>query len=71
MRLLYPYQENFLPLLDLFQKESIKHDVCKCIMLNYKAFCINGDNDVSSVISDPVVINALMCVAKVLSDGVK
>lgn len=49
----------------------MKHDVCKGILLNYKAFCVNDDNEVSAVISDPVVINALMCVAKVLSDGVK
>jgi hypothetical protein len=62
-------QENFQPLLDLFQKDSVKHDVCKCILKNYKTFTAN--DEANSVISDPVVINALMCVSKVLSDGVK
>lgn len=58
-------------MLDLFQKESIKLDVCKNIMQKYKEFCTNEEADVSACINDPVVINAFMCVTKVLNDGVK
>lgn len=58
-------------MLDLFQKESVKIDVCKNIMQKYKAFCSNDDFDGSTYINDPVIINAFMCVTKVLNDGVK
>lgn len=57
--------------MDLFQKESIKYDVCKNIMQKYKAFCSSEENETSAHINDPVVINAFMCVAKSLNDGVK
>jgi hypothetical protein len=63
--------DNFLPTIDLFQKETIKFDVCKSILQNYKSFCLNEENDVATFTSDPVVINALMCIAKILYDGVK
>ncbi|XP_055614690.1 VPS35 endosomal protein sorting factor-like [Uranotaenia lowii] len=56
--------ENFLPMLDLFQKESIKLDVCKSILTSYKS--ASGD----LYISDPVVTNALMYISKVLNDSV-
>ncbi|CRK98610.1 CLUMA_CG011946, isoform A [Clunio marinus] len=62
--------DNFLPLIDLFQKESIKIDVCKNILQKYKMFCGNEEFDVSTSINDPVIINAFMCVTKVLNDGV-
>lgn len=64
-------QENFLPTVDLFQKESIKIDVCKNIMQKYKTFCANDEVESSTYINDPVIINAFLCVAKVLNDGVK
>ncbi|XP_055636101.1 VPS35 endosomal protein sorting factor-like [Toxorhynchites rutilus septentrionalis] len=56
--------DNFLPMLDLFQKESVKLDVCKNILTNYRA--TSGD----LYISDPVVTNALMYISKVLNDSV-
>ena len=28
----FPLQDNFLPFLDMFQKESVKVDACKLIM---------------------------------------
>ncbi|XP_055549188.1 VPS35 endosomal protein sorting factor-like [Wyeomyia smithii] len=56
--------ENFLPMLDLFQKESIKLDVGKSILTSYRS--ISGDLS----ISDPVVTNALMYISKVLNDSV-
>jgi hypothetical protein len=62
--------DNFLPLLDLFQKET-KYDVCKNMLEKYKAFCSNDENDTHSSISDPITVNALVCIAKVLNDGVK
>jgi hypothetical protein len=64
-------QENFLPTIDLFQKDSVKFDVCKNIMMKYKSFCSNDEAELSSYINDPVIINAFMCVAKVLNDSVK
>lgn len=65
------HQENFLPMLDLFQKESVKFDVCKNILQRYKTFCSHEESENASYINDPVIINAFMCVAKVLNDGVK
>jgi hypothetical protein len=64
-------QDNFLPMLDLFQKESVKIEVCKNILQKYKSFCCSDEVESTAYINDPVVINAFMCVAKVLSDGVK
>lgn len=58
-------------MIDLFQKESIKIDVCKNILQKYKSYCLNEESDISSHINDPVIINAFMCVAKVLNDGMK
>jgi hypothetical protein len=66
--------DNFLPALDLFQKESIKFDVCKNILEKYKAYCASDESDNENclmMINDPVTINAFMCIAKVLNDGVK
>lgn len=57
-------QENFLPFLDLFQKESTKVEACKYILDVYKR---NG----KEYTSDAVVINALMYVGKILNDSVK
>ncbi|XP_062553842.1 VPS35 endosomal protein sorting factor-like [Armigeres subalbatus] len=56
--------DNFLPMLDLFQKESIKLDVCKSILNSYRTACTEA------YISDPVVTNALMYISKVLNDSV-
>jgi hypothetical protein len=58
-------------MLDLFQKESVKVEVCKNILQKYKSFCCSDEVESTVYINDPVVINAFMCVAKVLSDGVK
>lgn len=55
--------DNFLPVLDLFKKESTKVDVCKQIMTIYK-------NNVETTTSDAVVSNALMYICKVLNDSV-
>lgn len=57
-------QDHFLPIIDLFQKESVKLDVCKNIMTACKSKS-------ESVLNDPVVINALMYICKVLNDTVK
>lgn len=56
--------DNFLPMLDLFQKEAVKLDVCKSILMSYRA------GSAESYISDPVVTNALMYISKVLNDSV-
>lgn len=56
-------QENFLPLIDLFHKESIKVDVCKTV--------IEGLGLQSGPITDPIVINALMFIARIMHDSVR
>ncbi|XP_046805800.1 VPS35 endosomal protein sorting factor-like isoform X1 [Lucilia cuprina] len=56
-------QENFLPFLDLFQKESSKVEAGKYILDIYKR---NG----KEFTYDAVVINALMYVGKILNDSV-
>ena len=58
-------------MLDLFQKESIKFEVCKNILEKYKTFCSSDESNFSVGINDPVTINAFMCVSKALNDGVK
>nr|XP_031837161.1 VPS35 endosomal protein sorting factor-like isoform X1 [Nomia melanderi] len=54
--------DNFLPFIDLFHKEAIKVEVCKTI--------IEGLSAQSSSITDPIVINALMFVARIMHDSV-
>uniref|UniRef100_A0A8W7Q563 VPS35 endosomal protein-sorting factor-like n=1 Tax=Anopheles coluzzii TaxID=1518534 RepID=A0A8W7Q563_ANOCL len=58
--------DNFLPLLDLFQKESIKLEVCKNILTSYR----NATACDNAIINDPVVTNALMYISRVLNDSV-
>lgn len=57
--------DNFLPLLDLFQKESVRLDVCKYILTIYK------NTNSESSLRDPIVTNALMFICKNLNDAVK
>lgn len=59
-------QDKFLPLLDLFQKESIKVEVCKNIM---DAFA--RSNVQQETTNDPVITNALMFICRVMHDSVK
>jgi hypothetical protein len=59
-------QDKFLPLLDLFQKESIKVEVCKNIM---DAFA--HSNVQQETTNDPVITNALMFICRVMHDSVK
>uniref|UniRef100_A0A182NQY8 Uncharacterized protein n=1 Tax=Anopheles dirus TaxID=7168 RepID=A0A182NQY8_9DIPT len=58
--------DNFLPILDLFQKESIKLEVCKNILTSYR----NATACDNAIINDPVVTNALMYISRVLNDSV-
>uniref|UniRef100_A0A8C0G6H4 VPS35 endosomal protein-sorting factor-like n=1 Tax=Chelonoidis abingdonii TaxID=106734 RepID=A0A8C0G6H4_CHEAB len=55
--------EKFLPFLDMFQKESVRVEVCKCIM---EAF-IKHQQDATK---DPVILNALLHVCKTMHDSV-
>lgn len=55
--------DKFLPFLDMFQKETIKVDVCKLIM---EAFVKHQHEPAS----DPVVVNALLFVSKTMHDSV-
>ncbi|KAJ8945235.1 hypothetical protein NQ318_011216 [Aromia moschata] len=53
--------DNFLPLIDLFQQESVRVEVCKSIL----TVCSSGHKT-----NDPVVTNALMFLCSVLHDSV-
>ncbi|KAE8740858.1 hypothetical protein FOCC_FOCC013650 [Frankliniella occidentalis] len=56
--------DKFLPMLDIFQKESVKVDVCKSIMSHYtKHYQYQTTND-------PVITNALMFICRVMHDSV-
>lgn len=56
--------------MDLFQKESIRVEVCKNIMNTYKSkVTIRPDDDSDG--TDSVVINALMFVCKALNDSIR
>ncbi|XP_077979506.1 VPS35 endosomal protein-sorting factor-like [Glandiceps talaboti] len=55
--------DKFLPFIDMFQKESVKVEVCKTIMEAYIKAHSQGT-------SDPVIINALMFVCKTMHDSV-
>ncbi|XP_023584094.1 VPS35 endosomal protein-sorting factor-like [Trichechus manatus latirostris] len=55
--------EKFLPFLDMFQKESVRVEVCKCIM---EAF-IKHQHEPTK---DPVILNALLHVCKTMHDSV-
>ncbi|KAM5151572.1 VPS35 endosomal protein-sorting factor-like isoform 2-T2 [Mantella aurantiaca] len=57
------YVEKFLPFLDMFQKESVRIEVCKCIM---EAF----DKHQREATKDPVILNALLHVCKMMHDSV-
>ncbi|XP_057321431.1 VPS35 endosomal protein-sorting factor-like [Microplitis mediator] len=54
--------DNFLPLIDLFHKESIKVEVCKNIIEGFRAQ--------SGLVTDPIIINALMYIARIMHDSV-
>ncbi|XP_059611649.1 VPS35 endosomal protein sorting factor-like [Phlebotomus argentipes] len=55
--------DNFMPVLDLFQKESVKLDVCRNIMMVYR-------DKIEAKTNDPVTTNALMYICRVLNDSV-
>lgn len=55
--------ENLLPLVDLFHQENIKVEVCKGIMTAYIS-------QPEHTICDPVIINALMFVCRILHDSI-
>uniref|UniRef100_A0A2K6V550 VPS35 endosomal protein-sorting factor-like n=1 Tax=Saimiri boliviensis boliviensis TaxID=39432 RepID=A0A2K6V550_SAIBB len=55
--------EKFLPFLDMFQKESVRVEVCKCIM---EAFIKHQQEPTK----DPVILNALLHVCKTMHDSV-
>lgn len=56
----------FLQFIDLFQKDVVRLDVCKRLLVE----CRNRGGADNAPIADPVVINALMHICRVLSDSV-
>ncbi|XP_052791278.1 VPS35 endosomal protein-sorting factor-like [Mya arenaria] len=55
--------EKFLPFIDMFQKESVRVDVCKNIAEAFSKFQVTATND-------PVIINAMMFICKTMHDSV-
>uniref|UniRef100_A0A8C2U5B1 VPS35 endosomal protein-sorting factor-like n=1 Tax=Coturnix japonica TaxID=93934 RepID=A0A8C2U5B1_COTJA len=55
--------EKFLPFLDMFQKESVRVEVCKCIMESF----IKHQQEPTK---DPVILNALLHICKTMHDSV-
>lgn len=62
--------DHFLLFIDLFKKDSIRMDVCKDIMTAYKSNVPVPAYEQESNISDVVVMNALLQIAKHLNDGI-
>uniref|UniRef100_A0A8B9NR03 VPS35 endosomal protein-sorting factor-like n=1 Tax=Accipiter nisus TaxID=211598 RepID=A0A8B9NR03_9AVES len=56
-------EEKFLPFLDMFQKESVRVEVCKCIMESF----IKHQQESTK---DPVILNALLHICKTMHDSV-
>ncbi|XP_076073296.1 VPS35 endosomal protein-sorting factor-like [Mytilus galloprovincialis] len=55
--------DKFLPFIDMFQKESVRVDVCKTIMESFNKTQLEPTND-------PVIVNALMFICKTMHDSV-
>ncbi|XP_022318792.1 VPS35 endosomal protein-sorting factor-like [Crassostrea virginica] len=55
--------DKFLPFIDMFQKESVKVEVCKNIMEVFVKYQEEPTND-------PVIINAIMFICKTMHDSV-
>lgn len=62
--------DNFLLFVDLFKKDSIRMDVCKDILTAYKSNVPVPPYEQEATISDVVVMNALLQIAKHLHDGI-
>uniref|UniRef100_UPI00358F8339 VPS35 endosomal protein-sorting factor-like isoform X2 n=1 Tax=Myxine glutinosa TaxID=7769 RepID=UPI00358F8339 len=56
--------DKFLPFLDMFQKESVKVDVCKSIVEDFILWQQQQQT------RDPVIINAMMFVCKAMHDSI-
>ncbi|CAH1794199.1 unnamed protein product [Owenia fusiformis] len=55
--------DKFLPLIDMFQRDSVKVEVCKNIMEAFVKFQLQPTND-------PVILNALMFICRTMHDSV-
>ncbi|KAM5227977.1 VPS35 endosomal protein-sorting factor-like isoform 2-T2 [Ctenodactylus gundi] len=55
--------EKFLPFLDMFQKESVRVEVCKLIMEAFTKYQ-------QEATKDPVILNALLHICKTMHDSV-
>lgn len=60
------FQEHFLPLLDLLQKESVRMEICKHTMTVFK-----NSRSAGEYCRDAVLTNALMYICKILNDTTK
>ncbi|XP_041474018.1 VPS35 endosomal protein-sorting factor-like isoform X1 [Lytechinus variegatus] len=55
--------DKFLPFVDMFQKDSVKVEICKTIM---EAFCKYQEEQTR----DPVIVNAVMFICKTMHDSI-
>ncbi|XP_071796501.1 VPS35 endosomal protein-sorting factor-like [Asterias amurensis] len=55
--------DKFMPMVDMFQRDVVKVELCRYIM---DAFCRNQEE----ATNDPVIINALMFVCKTMHDSI-
>lgn len=62
--------DTFPMFIDLFQKESVRSDICKEILTAYKASIPIAPFENETTATDVVVLNALFQVAKHLHDGI-
>lgn len=61
--------DSFMPFIDMYQKESVKLEACKIILTNFFEQQTKT-SDSNLLVTDPVIINALMQMCKALHDSV-
>lgn len=62
--------ENFLPLIDLFQKESVRTRVCKNILEKYMQSS-TSESEINTYLNDPVIVQIFIQIGKSLNDSIK
>lgn len=58
-----PSQENFMPLLDLFQPGALQVEVAKAVMVAF-------NRSQTETLSDFLIVNGVMYIAKILHDSI-
>lgn len=63
---------NLMPYLDLFHKEDVKVEACKSITESFIKSCNRNDSqeDTQKLTSDPVILNSLAYICKIMHDSI-